>query len=50
MGEQRGMPDARRQAESQNNQALLDRCLAYLLLRLTLGSTSCSTVPCGCLP
>jgi hypothetical protein len=31
------MPDARRQAESQNNQALLDRRLAYLLLHLTLG-------------
>jgi thiosulfate dehydrogenase [quinone] large subunit len=31
------MPEARRQAEPQNNQALLDRRLAYLLLRLTLG-------------
>jgi thiosulfate dehydrogenase (quinone) large subunit len=31
------MPEARRQAEPQNNQALLDRRLAYLLLRVTLG-------------
>ena len=31
------MAEARRQAEPQNNQALLDRRLAYLLLRLTLG-------------
>ena len=37
MGDHRGMPDARRQAEPQNSQALLDRRLAYLLLRLTLG-------------
>ena len=37
MGDQKGMSDARRQAEPQNNQALLDRRLAYLLLRLTLG-------------
>ena len=37
MGDHRDMPDARRQAEPQNNQALLDRRLAYLLLRLTLG-------------
>jgi thiosulfate dehydrogenase [quinone] large subunit len=31
------MSDTRCQAESQNNQAQLDRRLAYLLLRLTLG-------------
>jgi thiosulfate dehydrogenase (quinone) large subunit len=31
------MLDTRCQAEPQNNQALLDRRLAYLLLRLTLG-------------
>lgn len=31
------MPEARRQAEPQNSRALLDRRLAYLLLRLTLG-------------
>ena len=32
-----GMPEARHQTEPQNGQALLDRRLAYLLLRLTLG-------------
>jgi thiosulfate dehydrogenase [quinone] large subunit len=37
MGDHSGMLDTRRQAEPQNNQALLDRRLAYLLLRLTLG-------------
>jgi thiosulfate dehydrogenase (quinone) large subunit len=37
MGDHSGMPDARRQAESQTTQAWLDRRLAYLLLRLTLG-------------
>jgi thiosulfate dehydrogenase [quinone] large subunit len=37
MGDHSGMLDTRRQAEPQTNQALLDRRLAYLLLRLTLG-------------
>jgi thiosulfate dehydrogenase (quinone) large subunit len=31
------MPEARHEAEPQNSRALLDRRLAYLLLRLTLG-------------
>jgi uncharacterized membrane protein YphA (DoxX/SURF4 family) len=37
MGDHRGMPEGRRQAEPQDSRALLDRRLAYLLLRLTLG-------------
>jgi thiosulfate dehydrogenase [quinone] large subunit len=37
MGDYGGMLEARRQAEPQNCRALLDRRLAYLLLRLTLG-------------
>jgi hypothetical protein len=37
MGDHGDMPETRHQAERQDSRALLDRRLAYLLLRLTLG-------------
>jgi uncharacterized membrane protein YphA (DoxX/SURF4 family) len=37
MADHRGMPETRRQGEPKNRRARLDRRLAYLLLRLTLG-------------